>query len=636
MASRRPLVVLSGLLAELPSGDVALAGTSATEIIAGSGLDGGNFLSSTPRLDVDLVDNASGLIFVDDKLANDGVALANATSAAASGNDAAVLGSQALSSGNLALSTAVDALASGNEAIAKVDDFTGGGTKLIGTAGAQINKHDFLGFNDAGEIVPIRMQDWDHTRKLVAGPPNLVENDSETDLNLEWDPVRRAHLFSHDNSGSHLTYTYIKYTGARNFYAVGAIKTVGASSIPTIVQPSLAYNKDNDYFMSFFESSSNNDPSFAPAVALHNSVPFSVQEGIDNTYISSTIQTPRGFYLKDNTFIMFYYDGSNSTDAIVFKSNGSKNDSANARAGAPRSVFNRNSAINMDDQDGFFDPVSEKFIWVFRGWNNYIYAMPITIDFEETIITEVGAATQITDYVAEDLNVVWDERNKRAVVAFRGQSDHPVINSIRLQEGGIPVINNSGTWPHDRQMTMQRGGLTHDPYTNTFYLLGRMEQEGDRPGGFAFTPSGEDHFFFNLSGVFTSVPSAIDSLAASYDPENNAVLTVFRSSSEVFAQSVTNYYDGANVTPHVDGFSNFIGVAESAVASGNDVTVLLPGEKYTLDSGNFHKGDFLYMDVVGSGYLTDDYPLAAWSGQIPWQPVAVATSTSGVLLINQL
>ncbi len=635
MASRRPLVVLSGLLAELPSGDVALAGTSATEIIAGSGLDGGNFLSSTPRLDVDLVDNASGLIFVDDKLANDGVALANATSAAASGNDAAVLGSQALSSGNLALSTAVDALASGNEALAKVDDFAGGGTKLTGTAGAQINKHDFLGFNDAGEIVPIRMQDWDHTRKLVAGVPNLVENNSQTENNLVWDPVRRAHLYCYDNSGNHLTYTYIKNTGPTNFYAVGAINTVSNSSIGQVVEPDLAYNKDQDYFVTFFETSSNNDASVHASRNNENSTPISVQDGPDVTPVAGTIESPRGFYLKDDVFIMIYYDGSSTTDAILVKSNGAQFEYTTSGPGTPRAIYANDSAIGNDNQDGFFDPISEKFIWVFRGWDSYIYAMPITVDFTELVITDVGSSTQLTDYVAEQVNAIYDERGKRGIVAFRGPDDHPVVNSLRLKPGGIPSINNSGTFCHISTFTPYRGGLTSDPYTNTFYFMGRMEAEGDRPGGFALTPSGDDHFFFSSSGVFTQQTSVTD-LAASYDPEHNAVLTLYRSSNEIHAQCVTNYYAGANVTPHVDGFSNFIGVAESAVSSGNDVTVLLPGQKYTLDSGSFHKGDFLYMDVVGSGYLTDDYPLAAWSGQVPWQPVAVATSTSGVLLINQL
>jgi len=111
MVVRRPLVLASGLLSELPPGDTTVGGAVGT-LTAGSGLSGGGDLSSNQRVDVSLAPNPSGLIFVGDALGLDGAA-------AASGNAALSLGSTALASGNAGLSLASTALASGNAALAR-------------------------------------------------------------------------------------------------------------------------------------------------------------------------------------------------------------------------------------------------------------------------------------------------------------------------------------------------------------------------------------------------------------------------------------------------------------------------------------------------------------------------------------
>ena len=118
MASRRPLVIVSGQFSELPAGDTVL-GTSAGTLAAGSGLSGGGALTgSTVTLDVSLATNASGLIFVGDALGIDGVVQTVASAAQASGNAALVVGTTALASGNAALIVGSTAQASGNAGIA--------------------------------------------------------------------------------------------------------------------------------------------------------------------------------------------------------------------------------------------------------------------------------------------------------------------------------------------------------------------------------------------------------------------------------------------------------------------------------------------------------------------------------------
>lgn len=128
MATRRPLVVVSGVTSELPVGDV-VTGASAGTLVAGSGLDGGGALTGgSVTVNVSLAPAASGLIFVGDALGLDGAAQATATQALSSGN-------AALASGNAALSSAATAQASGNAALSSLStkyNVTGG--PITGTA----------------------------------------------------------------------------------------------------------------------------------------------------------------------------------------------------------------------------------------------------------------------------------------------------------------------------------------------------------------------------------------------------------------------------------------------------------------------------------------------------------------------
>jgi len=74
MTARRPLVLVSGIQSELPTGDTIDAALyQGQQIVAGSGLVGGGLFSTDPRLDLALASNPSGLYFSgDDKLGFDG------------------------------------------------------------------------------------------------------------------------------------------------------------------------------------------------------------------------------------------------------------------------------------------------------------------------------------------------------------------------------------------------------------------------------------------------------------------------------------------------------------------------------------------------------------------------------------
>lgn len=171
MTTRRPLVVISGVTSELPTGDT-VAGVNAGTLVAGSGLDGGGTLDGgTVTIDVSLAAAASGLIFVGDALGIDGAAqvtantaVSNAATALASGNAALVNSATALASGNAALTNASVALASGNAALTNsAVALASGNAALTGLT----NKYDKTGGPISGPVV-VQSQSFGTSKYVVS------------------------------------------------------------------------------------------------------------------------------------------------------------------------------------------------------------------------------------------------------------------------------------------------------------------------------------------------------------------------------------------------------------------------------------------------------------------------------------
>jgi hypothetical protein len=121
MATRRPLVFVSGALSELPKNDV-VAGALVT-----------------------LTANPSGLILVGSELGSDGVALVSGAAAQNTANAALSSSAVALASGNAALSSAATAQASGNAALTSAATAQASGNAALTGLNSRVSK--------AGDIV---------------------------------------------------------------------------------------------------------------------------------------------------------------------------------------------------------------------------------------------------------------------------------------------------------------------------------------------------------------------------------------------------------------------------------------------------------------------------------------------------
>jgi len=87
--------------------------------------------------------------------------------------------------------------------------------------------------------------------------------------------------------------------------------------------------------------------------------------------------------------------------------------------------------------------------------------------------------------------------------------------------------------------------------------------------------------------------------------------------------------------PTINSQNNFIGVAQSTVASGSSITVLLP-DVIDFNQTGLSTGYFYYVNPTTSGFTTTSGQPTAWSGAYTWGPIGKAVSSSGLLLLNPM
>ena len=157
MATRKPLVINSGLFAELPVGDIVveLAAAPSGLIYVGSklGIDGSAQISGNAGIAAAVTAQASGnaaLVVGSSAQASGNAALVIGSSAQASGNAALVVGSSALTSGNVALASGNAALVVGSQALASGNAALASGNAALSSLG---NKYDKTGGPISGPVV---------------------------------------------------------------------------------------------------------------------------------------------------------------------------------------------------------------------------------------------------------------------------------------------------------------------------------------------------------------------------------------------------------------------------------------------------------------------------------------------------
>ena len=613
MVTRRPLVIVSGLVSELPSGDLALAGTSATEVVAGSGLSGGGFISSLPRLDVEVASNPSGLIVVEGALANDGVALADATLAAASGFEAASIASTALASGNAALSESTAALASGVAALELVAPQIDAGTRFTGVAATDIPEGVIVGLNDAGQIEPIRRNDFDYIKNPEAGPPCIYDPSAVGYQTLTYHPPTDQFLYVASHNSKPLS-GLVKVTGNGGATFLPPQDVIDTNDWTYI---DVAYSRDVDLFAVTYTRNNDSDIDLIPITITDNGA----VHGTIYSFAAGTVTYKSIVHLRDNFFFVVWNEGATHVKASLAFGN-----SDSFGSGAEYRVFDG----NLTYIQAVYDKQRDLVLVTGQDSNSRLVGFVVKINYTTGVLTVLGSQ-QLYDGPATYLESFYDNIRGRHVSTFRGNGSDGVILPYTITDNNLISVLGSGTMFEPTTYTLP--ATTYDEANDIFQVIYRG------PGNFTttkfLTPSGDYEFNVSNSGVIYADASLAEAAGAVHPPTAQSVY-VYEQNSACYLQVTKPAFQGNNTLPRVGSYSNFIGIANDTVSSGSPVTVILPGDQYIADSGNYTIGDLLYLDCVNSGLRVESTLESSWSGQIPWAPVARATSPSGVLLINQL
>ena len=649
MVARRPLCLVSGLISELPSGDVASAGSSSVELVAGTGLYGGGYLSQLPRYDVKLAPQASGVIFVGNNLALDGQALATATTAAASGFSAATSASSAFSSGNAALSTAVQALASGNTALGIVAPLAGGGTKLTFVASTVIPAGTPVGLNTANQIEPIRAPYWCVPRisgiyvPSGAGGSGVIA--SGTQFWVQPTGVITQSPLAMRIGNYMLSYRPdLKYCSDYDDFIVTYASYNSASQLTQILKPAaggylwtsnnaVRHLGDGTYFyFARLDECRDIKRYLIGGTYSTNYYPYIQDFGRDKdtlylTSIGVVAESIAAYYydmcyLSNGLFIVVY-----STSSNVLK----------CRAGyiTTYSTPNYNPASEQISPANVYDLAvvkhkdPNKAVCFYSGPDNKTYGVLLEVSTTNLDIT-IGFPVPIFNASSIELQAKYiDVDDSYALIAtvnsnvylYKIKETTPGVFTLisTLQIGGFYGYHNSIDYD---SISRTVGFITND--YSTSFVAGYTQ-----PSGNYFTP--------------------VQSGRLNYSPYNGHCRTQFhRSTSQLYSVHY-GYYDAsfyANpiaapfsdfpALPHINKASNFIGIASTSVTSGQNCTVVMPGEIYIQPSGSLTPGLPVYLDIMNSGVTNNPLKPASWSGQVEWNSIGVAVSTSGYTIRNLL
>ena len=622
MVARRPIVVISGKQTELPPGDT-VTGASVGSLTAGSGLYGGGDLSKAVRLDVALAPNPSGIIFVGEALGIDGAAQVLAETVLSSGNYSLSTSSVALASGDAAVSLANTALASGNAALADIAAIPGGTYETF-TAASAIASGYAVGLDDLGKVQAL----------------GILTNNSN---NFTTNTLTKFYTGTqYDNGGVAYNSTADKFVityKSTNEYAACVVATVTGTTVTTgaevvyrsaiTYEPRVAYDESADKMVFVWtDNTAGNQLLAIHGVLSGDAVSFS---GSTTSSVGG-IGSPRGivYFPPDNRTIVLHRSNSDGAGRVyalsvsganfsvtggtqVTNSVGYTGSLAYSSASSRFLVANRDSnsywncrlgnlsggsftlgtTVFIDSQiitgDGscIYDPGNDKFITTYqRGSDGYVYAAPVTVTNVSTNAISAGTPTAVIQVSTSYSKSVFDTvASKALILASNALTGRAVVASI----SGSTVVNLHPSGP-----------LNWDTWTT-----GNTTGQGF---GVAYSPNSKN---------------ALVSYGTGYSSTSSGVAFVN-----------TPLFSEASI-PTVNSKSNFIGIAQTTVASGSAVQVRLPGS-YDQNNTGLTTGAVYYVDPTTSGFTTTATQPSAWSGAVSWGPVGRAVNSTTLLLTDMI
>ena len=617
MAEKLPLIYIDGALSQLPPG-VQVEGGELGNLIPGSGLVGGGDLQTgNKRLDVALASNPSGVIFVGDTIGMDGADIVTADVALSSGNAALVDAVPALASGVAGLADANTALASGNAALTAAVDFAGSSSVIL-TASSVIQAGNPVGLDDNGRVSAVVSQTDSTARSFGTAVTYGGGNDQYGVSTYDSSGNKIVIAYSDQNNSNYLTANVGEVSGS----------TISFPSSPVVVDSAWGIPRGITY-----------DTANSKVVVCYTRDAGGVAYGAARVGTITGTTSSWGSSTDFNSFVTnkanITYDSFNQKVVVVYEDTNNSN-YGTAKVGTVTgtsisfggSTVFRTVAVNY--LEAVFDPDNNVVVVVFQDDGGSDYGIAIAGTVSGTSISFPGSAVTFSSVYSQDFGVAYDTSNQRLVIAYYAYTGltkgHAVVGSISgttITFGSVVEFLNGRAFYNRAayDSTLNQVVLAYKDFTNSSY-------------GSAVVGTVDDlTISFGSSSAFSSV--VVNYIGCVYDSSNQRVVVSYTNDSNQDGEAVVGSV-GASVFPTLNSVNNFIGSAQSTVASGDLVTVNAPRSIDYSNTGLL-TGYFYYVDPTASGFTTTSGQADNWSaGSYSWAPVAKAVSPSGLLILDTI
>ncbi len=614
MAEKLPLVYVDGELSQLPPGDQAEGGELGN-LIAGSGLVGGGDLQTgSKRLDVALAPNPSGLIFVGDTVGMDGADLVAADVALASGNAALVDAVPALASGVAGLADANTALASGNAALTEAANFVGSSAVIL-TASSTIQAGNPVGLDDAGKVAAITEVVSAESRSYTTA---AVASSNQTDgITSVFDPDgNKIILINKHDSNGHLYYRV--GTISSNTVTWGTEAVIQASSC-SLTEYSSCYDTTNNKVVIAYKKNDTSTGVARVGTVSGTTITWGSEQQFSSTNIGSGNSITYDS-AADAVVINFYDIGSTATACSI----------AGTLSGTTITFGTKDSygGSNSDEFSSVYDPDTSRTLTFYRDGSVSSYGLYCVQSVSGTTITN-GTPATFNSANTRQMGVTYDTNSDRVVVCRPSAVGGCSVGTVT---GGATNTISFGPLTNFDSGAAYYFSAAFDS-TNNKILIGYQQNDtGSQAATRIGTVSGSSITY--SSEVQTSTDAVLRTNMV-YDPDVDR--NVF-----VFQNSTNNRVDfslgspAAAAIPTLGGVNNFIGTANSTVASGDSVKVNAP-RSLNYSNAGLSTGYFYYVDPSASGFTTTATQPSSWTaGDYSWGPVAKAVSSSGLLILDTI
>ncbi len=497
------------------------------------------------------------------------------------GNDgvASVNATVALASGNKAATEGSTALSSGNAALS-----TAVGALASGNA--------------ALDLVPT----------LVGGGPTAVLTAASA--------VASGYSVGVDDAGKVSVITNVSSGDSRTYGSSVVFESAEAGGVTS------TYDSTNDRVVVAYKDDGNSNYGTAIVGTVSGS---SISFGTAVVYQSSnTLANAITYDSSNNKVVISYSDAGNFEygTAVVGTVSGTS-----ISFGSPV-TFNSNAtyttAIN-------YDSTNDRVVIAYRDDGNSYYGTAIVGTVSGTSIS-FGSAVVFDSANSSHISATYDSTNDRVVIAYQdvGNSSYGTaivgtVSGTSISFGSAVVFESANS-----SYISATYDSTHDRVVIAYQDVGNSNYGTAIVG----TVSGTS-ISFGTAVVFNAT-GAVYFVSATYDSTNDRVVISYRDDGNSrYGTSIVGS-PGTSTFPTISSQNNFIGISQSTVASGSPCLVNLPGALYTDPTAGLTTGEFYYVDPTTSGVTTTSTKPATWNGQVPWNYIGRAVTSSGLMLLKSI